>query len=49
MILLNGLSAQEGNYAEVNGVKIYYETHGEGEPLLLVHGFSLSIHLGNHG
>lgn len=34
--------AQEGGYAETNGVKIYYETHGEGDPLLLLHGFSLS-------
>jgi len=27
-----------GNYIEVNGLKIYYEVHGEGEPLLLMHG-----------
>ena len=33
---------QIGKYADVNGVKIYYETYGEGEPLLLLHGFSLS-------
>ena len=26
-------------YAEVNGIKICYEIAGEGEPLLLVHGF----------
>lgn len=25
-------------YAEVNGVRLYYETHGEGFPLLLSHG-----------
>jgi pimeloyl-ACP methyl ester carboxylesterase len=25
-------------YIEANGLKIYYEVHGEGEPLLLVHG-----------
>lgn len=24
--------------AEVNGVKLYYELHGSGEPLALVHG-----------
>jgi len=34
--------AQEGNYADVNGVKIYYEIHGEGEPLVMLHGFTMS-------
>lgn len=32
--------AQEGNYVETNGVKIYYEIHGAGDPLLLLHGFT---------
>jgi pimeloyl-ACP methyl ester carboxylesterase len=27
-----------GTYAEVNGVKMYYEIHGGGEPLVLLHG-----------
>ena len=36
------VQAQEGNYIETNGVKIYYEVHGEGEPLLLLHGFTIS-------
>jgi pimeloyl-ACP methyl ester carboxylesterase len=27
--------------AEVNGQQLYYELHGEGEPLLLVHGLSV--------
>jgi pimeloyl-ACP methyl ester carboxylesterase len=27
-----------GAYAEVNGIKLYYETHGTGRPLLLLHG-----------
>ncbi len=36
------INAQDGKYIETNGVKIYYETHGEGEPLLLLHGFMLS-------
>lgn len=34
--------AQEGNHADVNGVKIYYEVYGEGEPLVLLHGFTMS-------
>jgi len=33
------LSAQNGNYTEVNGVKLYYETYGSGEPLLLLHNY----------
>jgi pimeloyl-ACP methyl ester carboxylesterase len=27
-----------GHYAEVNGINIYYETHGAGHPLILLHG-----------
>ena len=25
-------------YAKVNGLELYYEVYGEGEPLLLLHG-----------
>jgi pimeloyl-ACP methyl ester carboxylesterase len=27
-----------GQYAEVNGINLYYETHGSGQPLVLLHG-----------
>jgi pimeloyl-ACP methyl ester carboxylesterase len=27
-----------GHYAEVNGTNLYYETHGSGRPLILLHG-----------
>jgi pimeloyl-ACP methyl ester carboxylesterase len=27
-----------GQYAEVNGINLYYETHGTGRPLILLHG-----------
>src|ERR1700720_206390 len=27
-----------GHYAEVNGISLYYETHGAGRPLILLHG-----------
>jgi pimeloyl-ACP methyl ester carboxylesterase len=27
-----------GKYVDVNGVSLYYETYGEGEPLLMIHG-----------
>jgi pimeloyl-ACP methyl ester carboxylesterase len=28
----------KGSYAPVNGLKLYYEIHGSGEPLVLLHG-----------
>ena len=28
----------EGKYASVNGLKMYYEIHGTGRPLVLLHG-----------
>ena len=28
--------------AKINGCEMYYEVHGSGEPVLLVHGFPLS-------
>src|SRR6185437_3040709 len=27
-----------GNYADVNGIHLYYEIHGTGQPLILLHG-----------
>ena len=27
-----------GAYADVNGIRLYYETHGTGRPLILLHG-----------
>ena len=32
-----------GHTAEINGIKIYYEIYGEGEPLMLLHGNGASI------
>ncbi|NUR71425.1 MAG: alpha/beta fold hydrolase [Hamadaea sp.] len=31
-------TAGNGQYADVNGINLYYETHGEGRPLILLHG-----------
>ncbi len=31
-------STAEGRYASVNGLNLYYEVHGAGEPLILLHG-----------
>jgi pimeloyl-ACP methyl ester carboxylesterase len=33
-----------GAYAPVNGINMYYEVHGEGTPLVLVHGGGSSIY-----
>lgn len=43
LVSLGGMmnvQAQEtvGQYASINGLEMYYEIHGEGEPLLLLHG-----------
>ena len=31
-----------GEYADVNGINLYYETHGTGRPLILLHGGLMS-------
>jgi pimeloyl-ACP methyl ester carboxylesterase len=39
-----GAAAQDsGNYASVNGLRMYYEMHGEGFPLVLIHGGGSTI------
>ena len=39
-----GAAAQDaGRYANVNGLKMYYEVHGEGFPLVLIHGGGSTI------
>ena len=37
--------ATESGYADVNGVHMYYETYGDGTPLVLLHGGMLNIDL----
>ncbi|WP_267289329.1 alpha/beta fold hydrolase [Parachryseolinea silvisoli] len=42
----NALQAQQntaGRYATVNGLKLYYELHGTGKPLVLLHGGGSTI------
>ncbi len=34
---------QTGRYAAVNGLKMYYEIHGSGQPLVLIHGGGSTI------
>jgi pimeloyl-ACP methyl ester carboxylesterase len=35
---------EKGNYANVNGIKMYYEIHGTGSPLVLLHGGGSTIY-----
>ena len=41
--IIYGNNSEAGNYAPVNGIKMYYETYGEGKPLLLIHGNGGSV------
>lgn len=38
IIGIPGLSYSQGQYLEINDIKMYYEIHGKGAPLLLLHG-----------
>jgi pimeloyl-ACP methyl ester carboxylesterase len=38
-----GANPAAGHTAEINGIKIYYEIYGEGEPLVLLHGNGSSL------
>jgi pimeloyl-ACP methyl ester carboxylesterase len=45
-IAITNLSAQQRpttGYAPVNGLKLYYEVHGSGEPVVLLHGSFMTI------
>lgn len=43
----NGQQIKSSNsgYAPVNGIKVYYEVHGEGRPIVLLHGAFMTIDL----
>jgi len=38
-----GNNAEAGEYLAINGIKLYYEIYGEGEPLVIIHGSGQSI------
>ena len=38
-----GSNAKAGKYIVTRGIKIYYETYGKGQPLLMIHGNGGSI------
>src|SRR5262245_35463794 len=35
---MNTPNKPNGHYANVNGINLYYEIHGAGQPLILLHG-----------
>jgi pimeloyl-ACP methyl ester carboxylesterase len=37
------LAPVSSDYANVNGIKLYHEIYGEGEPLVLLHGGLMTI------
>lgn len=37
------IQPSENGYADVNGLRMYYEMHGEGNPLVLLHGSYMTI------
>ncbi|HMG10863.1 MAG TPA: hypothetical protein VK609_20265, partial [Mucilaginibacter sp.] len=46
MMTANNIQAQTkelGQYANINGIKMYYEVHGSGKPLVLIHGGGSTI------
>ncbi len=51
LILVNAMAGQEGikpsesGYAPVNGLQLYYEVHGKGKPIVLLHGSFMNIPL----
>jgi pimeloyl-ACP methyl ester carboxylesterase len=40
---MQNTSSIKSDYAPVNGIKMYYEIHGAGEPLVLIHGGGSTI------
>ena len=39
---------QQGQYVKANGLNIYYEDNGTGEPLLLLHGGTVNLQMWEH-
>lgn len=43
IISKQNIDEQTGHYATVNGLRMYYEIHGSGRPLVLIHGGGSTI------
>ncbi|THU34937.1 alpha/beta hydrolase [Niastella caeni] len=44
-VVNQNIKPAESGYAEVNGLKMYYEVYGNGKPIVLLHGSYMSIPL----
>jgi pimeloyl-ACP methyl ester carboxylesterase len=40
---MSSKTGSPGQFADVNGLKMYYETHGNGRPMVLIHGGGSTI------
>ncbi|MBZ0098648.1 MAG: alpha/beta hydrolase [Taibaiella sp.] len=43
VVATRGLQPAESGYADVNGLKMYYEVYGAGKPIVLIHGSYMNI------
>ena len=43
-----GNNPDRGGYADINGIRMYYEIYGEGEPMALIHGSGQDISAMRH-
>ena len=43
-----GNDPERGGYADINGIEMYYEVYGEGEPMALIHGSGQDISAMRH-
>lgn len=41
-VMLDDPNNRQGEYVELNGARIFYQVTGQGEPMLLIHGYPLS-------
>ena len=44
-VIRHNIKASESGYANVNGLKMYYEVYGKGKPIVLLHGSYMNIPL----
>ncbi len=44
-VIKQNIKPAESGYADVNGLKMYYEVYGEGKPIVLLHGSYMNIPL----
>ncbi|HEX6431482.1 MAG TPA: alpha/beta hydrolase [Niastella sp.] len=44
-VVSQGIKPAESGYADVNGLKMYYEVYGQGKPIVLLHGSYMNIPL----